>query len=78
MMENEAFESDEDDGFGAFGKTKASDDEDDDEDQDKIVEGLVNDEQMTQDAQKRADEERDRLNRWVPFSSHCAPLWMVS
>lgn len=75
LLEDQAVESDEDDGFGAFGKTKASDDEDD-EDQDKVVEGLVNDEQMTDDAEKRADEERTRLARCGPcFLSRVARVW---
>jgi hypothetical protein len=67
LMEDQAVESDEDDGFGQFGQTRASDDEaDEDEDQDKPVEGLVNDEEMTADAEKQADEERARLARCVP------------
>lgn len=66
LMEDQAVESDEDDGFGVFGQTRASDDEgDEDEDQDKPVEGLVNDEEMTADAENQADEERARLARYV-------------
>jgi hypothetical protein len=59
----EAEESeDEDAGFGGFGVTRGPDD-DEEEDQDKPVEGLVDDEKLTEDQERKADEERLKFRR---------------
>jgi hypothetical protein len=60
----EAEESeDEDAGFGGFGVTRGPDDDEEEEDQDKPVEGLVDDEKLTEDQERKADEERLKFRR---------------